>query len=257
MNKQKLLIAVAAVCAAFTLTTACGNDKKEELSSSAPDSLETVTEEVTEEETTSVTTAATTKTTPAATTSAVTTATTAVSADKSEADTEPDTESPDNTAGGTADAPIIVIDPNMGQEQQPPVDNGGSYTPAYNEDIKNKLGIEVVLSGTNEQQAQQYYEACKAAYPSLPWTCNGTSAGIDFDVPLETSSIDVWSMTEEEVTAMLNERLAGRDYHDMSIEELYSLMDIAPGCSYGVEIQGYLSSLTYRDFNNGGYHIMQ
>ena len=80
----------------------------------------------------------------------------------------------------------------------------------------------------------------------MPWTYNGTSAGVD-----------VWSMTDEEVDALINEKLAGRDYHDLSIEELYGLMELTGPTALGDEIVGYFESLTYRDFNAGGYVIAQ
>lgn len=186
-----------------------------------------------------------------------------------------------DTAGGS-DEPKVVVEPEIEKVETPstgepeieistvPVPNEPVVVvptepvvvnpdtpaiPSYDEDIKEKLGIEVTLSGTNEQQAQQYVDACKAAYPSLPWVCTGTWAGIDVSVIQSSSTVDVWNMTEEEVTSMLNERLAGRDYHDMSIEELYSLMDIAQGCSKGVEIYDYLMSLTGKDFNSGGITV--
>ena len=174
---------------------------------------------------------------------------------------EQSTSSGDGSNEGSSDAPLVVIDPNMGQEQQAPVDNsgngGGSSAPAYDEDIKNKLGIEVQLSGSNEQQAQQYYEACKAAYPSLPWAYTGTWAGVDVSSLRSEPSIDVWSMSEEEVDAMINERLAGRDYHDLSLEELYNLQELTGPTALGCEIFDYFGELTSRDFNNGGYVIAQ
>lgn len=237
---RKIIAAIAAVCAAAAITTACGKDKTEELSSSsAPEVLEEVTtEEADEEETTAAEEAAT----KAVTTSAQATAEAAT-------EVEPEIEKVETPSTGESEI-SITIDPTMGQEQttqtpivqQPVVD-----TPAYNQDIKDKLGVEVVLTGTNEQQAQQYVDACKAAYPSLPWVNSGTWAGID-----------VWSLTADELDALINERLAGRDYHDLSIEELYALQDLTEGLSpLADEIGAYFNDLTSKDFNNGGYVIAE
>ncbi len=155
----------------------------------------------------------------------------------------------------------ITIDPTMGQEQttqapvvqQPVVD-----TPTYDEDIKEKLGIEVVLTGTNEQQAQQYVEACKAAYPSLPWVNSGTVVCVD--VSAKSLEFDVWAdgVTDESIDTMINERLAGRNYCELSINELYDLMDLVPrGTALCCEIADYFDSLTSKTFNNGGYVIAE
>lgn len=132
-----------------------------------------------------------------------------------------------------------------------------SIIPSYDADIKEKLGVEVVLTGSNEQQAQQYVEACKAIYPTLPWVNDGVAAGVDVSSLRSETSIDVWSMTEEEVDALINERLAGRNYHDLSLEELYSLQDITGPTAFGCEIYDYFMSLTYKDFNSGGYVIAE
>lgn len=170
-----------------------------------------------------------------------------------------------DTAGG-ADEPKIVIEPKIeqstegGNEELNVVENWvvTGEDPEleeklrqqeenridYNQDIYDKIGVKVTLTGSNEEQARQYYEACKAAYPSLPWAYTGTGAGVD-----------VWSMTHEEVDALINERLAGRDYHDLSLEELYSLLDLAGPTDFGMEILGYFNDLTARDFNFGGYHV--
>lgn len=172
-----------------------------------------------------------------------------------------------DTAGG-ADEPKIVIEPKIeqstegGNEELNVVENWvgiGEDTELeerlrqqeenridYNQDIYDKIGVKVTLTGSNEEQARQYYEACKAAYPSLPWYNNGNSAGVD-----------VWAegVTDEEVDAMINERLAGRDYHDLSLEELYSLMDITGRTALGDDITSYFFDLTGRDFNFGGYHV--
>lgn len=262
MKKVNYALA-AALCAASVFAVSCGNEK---LPEESPAAVETSAAVTTEAVTTAKTTAKTSAVTKAAkTTAVVTTKATAATEPKADAGlkNEQSTSSSEGSNEGSSDAPLVVIDPNMGQEQQAPIDNGGnsggevSQAPAYDEDIKNKLGIEVQLSGSNEQQAQQYYDACKAAYPSLPWVNDGVAAGVDVSSLRSETSIDVWSMSEEEVDALINERLAGRDYHDLSIEELYSLQDITERTAFGNEIYNYFMSLTHKDFNNGGYHIMQ
>lgn len=182
---------------------------------------------------------------------------TAGGADEPKIAIEPKIEQSEDTievrlGSGDGNSIPAVIDPSMNQEQ--PIDNS-SESFDYNQDIYDKIGVKVTLTGSNEEQARQYVDACKAAYPSLPWTCNGTSAGVDVSSLREETSVDVWSMTEEEVDALINERLAGRDYHDLSLEELYSLLDLAGPTDFGMEIFGYFSDLTYRAFNFGGYHV--
>lgn len=152
----------------------------------------------------------------------------------------------------------IIIDPTMGQEDNPVVEQPSGNTPTYNQDIKDKLGIEVVLTGSNAEQAQQYYEACKAAYPNLPWYCGDNSAGIDVSSLRSETSVDVWSLTADELDALINERLAGRDYHDLSLEELYTLQDLTEGLSpLADEIGAYFNDLTSRDFVTGGYVVAE
>ena len=125
----------------------------------------------------------------------------------------------------------------------------------YNQDIYEKLGIKVELSGTNEEQARQYYEACKEAYPNLPWV--GTSNQVAVDVSsLRSETIDVWSMTDEECDALLQDRLAGRDYHDLSLEELAQIVaDFGPVTEFSAEIDRYFNDLTGRDFNSSGWVV--
>lgn len=130
-------------------------------------------------------------------------------------------------------------------------------TPSYNEDIYEKLGIKVELSGTNEEQAHQYYEACKEAYPNLPWYDNGVNVSVDLDVLCSPDIPDIYSMSPDEVTVLIQERLAGRDYHDLSLEELAQIAaDYGPRGELGGEIYGYFNDLTGRDFNAGGLVIL-
>lgn len=263
---KKLIFFVTTGTLFATLFSGCGNSRIQN-TESAPTAATVTTETQTS------TTATKAKTTVVVTTTAVisgsksapkntqsqstsvnTTVDTAGGSDEPKVVVEPKIEKSEDTGevrlgNGDGNSIPAVIDPNMGQEQQAPVDNGGngggSSTPAYNEDIYEKIGVKVKLSGSNEQQAQQYYEACKAAYPSLPWSYGETWAGVD-----------VWSMSEEEVDAMINERLAGRDYHDLSLGELYSLLDLTGPTDFGMEILGYFYDLTSRDFNFGGYHVV-
>lgn len=247
---RKIISAIAAICAAMVFTTACGNDKPEELSSSVVETIETVTENSTDE-----------KSSDTAATEAGTQKEENTTEASAEYETQPPTDEKVETPSTDEPEISITIDPTMGQEQttqapvvqQPVVD-----TPAYNQDIKDKLGIEVVLTGSNEQQAQQYVDACKAAYPSLPWVNNGTWAGVDVSSLRSETSVDVWSLTANELDALINERLAGRDYHDLSIEELYALQDLTEGLSpLADEIGAYFNDLTSKDFNNGGYIIAE
>lgn len=154
----------------------------------------------------------------------------------------------------------ITIDPTMGQEDKPVVEQPSGNTPNYNQDIKDKLGIEVVLTGSNAEQAQQYYEACKSAYPNLPWYCGNNSAGIDISQIIDASGFDAWAegVTDESVDAIINELLAGRDYHDLSLDELAEIIPyVSRGTSLGAEINMYFGELTHRDFVTGGYVVAE
>lgn len=129
--------------------------------------------------------------------------------------------------------------------------------PSYNEDIYEKLGIKVELSGTNEEQAQQYYEACKEAYPNLDWVVTGVGVGVDVSSLRSETSIDVWDVGTEAYDNALRERLAGRDYHDLSLEELAQIVaDFPGGSELSSEINRYFNDLTGRDFNAGGLVIL-
>lgn len=152
----------------------------------------------------------------------------------------------------------IVIDPTMGQGGSGVVEHTPDGSSGYDADIKNKLGIEVVLTGSNAEQAQQYTDACRAAYPDLPWYNNGNWAGIDTPAIQASSGFDAWAegVTDESVDAIINEKLAGRDYHDLSIYELAEIIPyVSRGTNLGAEINNYFNSLTSRDFNNSGYYI--
>lgn len=191
-----------------------------------------------------------TTTTVAETTALVTENTTEESTESSE-----DSENTGNSSTETKKVEII-IDPTMGQEDDPVVEQPSGNTPNYNQDIKDKLGIEVALTGSNAEQAQQYYEACKAAYPSLPWYCGDNSAGIDISQIIDASGFDAWAegVTDESVDAIINEILAGRDYHDLSLDELAEIIPyVSRGTSLGAEINMYFGELTHRDFVTGGY----
>lgn len=169
-----------------------------------------------------------------------------------EAETEEKEATDDKTESNSGGE--IIIDPEMGLGSQSPAGN----LPYYDEDIKRKLGIEVELTGSNAEQAQQYTDACRAAYPDLPWYNNGTSAGVDPNILLEASGFDAWAegVTDESVDAIINEKLAGRNYRDLSIYELAEIIPYASrGTSLGCEIKGYFDDLTYRNFNAGGYYI--
>lgn len=269
---KKLIFFVTTGTLFATLFSGCGNSRIQN-TESAP-TVATVTTE-----TQTSTTATKAKTTVVVTTTAV------ISGSKS---TPKNTQSQStsvttvDTAGG-ADEPKIVIepkieqstedgneelnivenwvvtgeDPSMNQEQ--PTDNS-SESIDYNQDIYDKIGVKVTLTGSNEEQARQYYEACKAAYPSLPWYNNGNSAGVNVTSLEESSGFDAWAegVTDESVDAIINEKLAGRDYHDLNIEELADIMPyVSRGTTFGCEIGMYFDELTHRDFNFGGYHILQ
>lgn len=256
---KKLIFFVTTGTLFATLFSGCGNSRIQN-TESAPTAATVTTETQTS------TTATKAKTTVVVTTTAVisgskstpkntqsqstsvTTVDTAGGADEPKIAIEPKIEQSEDTievrlGSGDGNSIPAVIDPSMNQEQ--PIDNS-SESFDYNQDIYEKIGVKVTLTGSNEEQARQYYEACKAAYPSLPWVNDGVWAGVD-----------VWSMSEEEVDSMINERLAGRDYHDLSLEELYSLQEITERTMLGNEIYGYFNDLTGRDFNFGGYHILQ
>lgn len=219
-------------------------------------SAENTTSAVTSTESNTANTAETTEKTDTTTTVAETTALVTENTTEESTENSEDSENTDNSSTETKKVEII-IDPNMGHENNSVVEQPISSTPRYNQDIKDKLGIEVVLTGSNAEQAQQYLDACKSAYPNLPWSGGGTCAGVDVSSLRSETSIDVWSMSEEEVDALINERLGGRDYHDLTLEELYNLQDITERTAFGNEIYNYFMDLTYRDFVTGGYVVAE
>lgn len=152
---------------------------------------------------------------------------------------------------GNDDYNIVIGEVVPGEEPVP------EPTPEqnYNQDIYEKLGIKVELSGTNEEQARQYYEACKEAYPNLPWVGTNSQVAVDVSSLRSPDAPDALSMTEEEYNALIQERLAGRDYHDLSLEELAQIVaDFGP-CGLGAEIDRYFNDLTSRDFNSSGWVV--
>lgn len=233
------------------LLSGCGKID-EAVSETSLVSAENTTSAVTSTESSTSDSAETTEKTDTTTTVAETTALVTENTTEESTESSEDSENTGNSSTETKKVEII-IDPTMGQEDDPVVEQPSDNTPNYNQDIKDKLGIEVVLTGSNAEQAQQYYEACKAAYPSLPWYCGDNSAGIDVSPLRSEISIDVWSMSEEEVDTLIYERLGGRDYHDLTLEELYNLQDITERTAFGNEIYNYFMDLTSRDFVTGGY----
>ncbi|MCM1506474.1 MAG: hypothetical protein NC177_04990 [Ruminococcus flavefaciens] len=127
-----------------------------------------------------------------------------------------------------------------------------SDTENYDFEVYEKLGIKVNLYGDNAQQAQQYYDACVEAYPNLPWTHSSNQVSID----ISQVSNAAWELLEEtsveDVTAQLNDILSGRDYHDLSIEELYS---IAGYCEVAcrTDILLYFRDKTSKNFTFSGW----
>lgn len=152
----------------------------------------------------------------------------------------------------TSDDPIYEEDETASGEIEHSVESG-----YYDKEAYEKLGVEVHLSGTNEEQAAQYVAACKEKYPSLPWEETGMSAGISNIALQEASGIDVWSMSQEENDEIINERLAGRDYHDLSLEELADVVAVCGPSFFSAEIVNYFNNLTGRDFTAGGWYIRE
>lgn len=250
-----------AILLSSLLLSGCGKiddtaDTGDNVSDTSIVSAENTTSAVTSTESNTANTAETTEKTDTTTTVAETTALVTENTTEESTENSEDSENTDNSSTETKKVEII-IDPTMGQEDDPVVEQPSGNTPNYNQDIKDKLGIEVVLTGSNAEQAQQYLDACKSAYPNLPWTGGGTWAGIDVSQIRSETSIDVWSMTDEEIDALIYERLAGRDYHDLSIEELYNLMELTGPTALGCEIFDYFNDLTSRDFVTGGYVVAE
>lgn len=133
------------------------------------------------------------------------------------------------------------------------VDNPEYVVEDYDKDAYEKLGIKVKLTGTNEEMAQQYYNACVEAYPDLPWGVTGSGVSIDISSLRSETSIDVSIMQSEEIDALINEKLAGRDYHDLDLYELYELQAYTGMSELGIEISKYFNDLTGKDFVSGGW----
>ena len=267
--KNKIFLCTALL----SVLALCGCNQKAEESFSQSDissTAETTTVSVSTSATTSTTTAistssavATTNTTTATTTTLKATATSESVTSVSDKVTE--TVKPDVTEDNSGNISIeddgglkIIVDEDIDvviEEQQQPVNVEEPQN--YNQDIYEKLGIKVNLTGTNEEQAHQYYEACKEAYPNLDWGCTDVDVSINLYAMRSPDAPDVYSMSPDEITALIQERLAGRDYHDLSLEELAQIAaDCGPGCELGAEIYDYFNDLTSRDFNAGGWTII-
>lgn len=165
----------------------------------------------------------------------------------------------DNSNNGTftiEESPIVIEyadEPYMpgtgtGVTEQPIPDD----VVTYDNDVYQKLGIKVELYGDNAQQAQQYYDAVTAAHPSLPWGNGGNNVSVDFTSKVAEAQEEADNTSVEEVTNKLNDILAGRDYHDLSIEELYDITGYAAIAARG-DILSYFSEQTSKQFNAGGW----
>ena len=257
--KNKIFLCTALL----SVLALCGCNQKAEESFSQSDissTAETTTVSVSTSATTSTTTAISTSSAVATTTTLKATATSESVTSVSDKVTE--TVKPDVTEDNSGNISIeddgeskIIIEPII-EENQPIEIPDEMIGPDYNEDIYQKLGIKVNLTGTNEEQARQYYEACKEAYPNLPWSYTGNWAGVDVSSLRSEIYNEVWSMTDEECDALLQERLAGRDYHDLSLEELAPIVaDFGPVTELSAEIDRYFNDLTSRDFNHSGWVV--
>ena len=262
--KNKIFLCTALL----SVLALCGCNQKAEESFSQSDissTAETTTVSVSTSATTSTTTAISTSSAVATTTATTTTlkATATSESVTSVSDKVTETVKPDVTEDNSGNISIedngeskIIIEPII-EENQPieiPDEMIGSD---YNEDIYQKLGIKVNLTGTNEEQAHQYYEACKEAYPNLPWYDNGVNVSVDVSSLRSPDAPDIYSMSEDEYNAYVQERLAGRDYHDLSLEELAQIAaDCGPGPGVAFELYNYFNDLTGRDFNAGGWTII-
>lgn len=271
--KNKIFLCTALL----SVLALCGCNQKAEESFSQSDissTAETTTVSVSTSATTSTTTTistssavATTNTTTATTTTLKATATSESVTSVSDKVTE--TVKPDVTDDSTDGIEItennnnggfnpLIIDENgvviVEQQETVYVDEEPQN---YNQDIYEKLGIKVNLTGTNEEQARQYYEACKEAYPNLPWYNDDIGVGVDVSSLRSEIYNEVWSMTDEECDVLLQDRLAGRDYHDLSLEELAQIVaDFGPVTDLSLEIDNYFNDLTGRDFNAGELVIL-
>lgn len=143
---------------------------------------------------------------------------------------------------------FVEVDDEFIDNPDPPQNNINDYS----QDVYEKLGVKVKLEGTNEEQAQQYYDAVVAAHPTLPWDYGANNVSLNLiDKFIETEN-EIGDMSAEEVSVILDEKLAGRDYHDLSVEELYDISGYA-NFANRMEILSYLAELTGRDFNFGGW----
>ncbi|MDY4413853.1 MAG: hypothetical protein SPE43_05745, partial [Ruminococcus sp.] len=203
--KNKIFLCTALL----SVLALCGCNQKAEESFSQSDissTAETTTVSVSTSATTSTTTAISTSSAVATTTTLKATATSESVTSVSDKVTE--TVKPDVTDDSTDGIEItennnnggfnpLIIDENgvVIVEQQEPV-YVDEEPQNYNQDIYEKLGIKVNLTGTNEEQARQYYEACKEAYPNLPWVATSNQVAVDVSSLRSPDAPDALSMTE-------------------------------------------------------------
>lgn len=125
----------------------------------------------------------------------------------------------------------------------------------YDQEAYEKLGIKVNLHGTNEEQAQQYYDACVAAHPTLPWNHGSNSVSIS-TYELECSvREETDGMSDFEIEAIGISKLNGKNYKDASLEELYNAIPyFYVACTdYSVECINYWMDVTHKTFTFGGW----
>lgn len=265
MKSLKIMTAVVSAFLCMMSLWSCGKTEEEIYSGSEsePAVESEITETVTSEETVTETTetTATTATTAQATTSAVTETATAVN-DVSETENNETPEVTTNEEGiyDNSNSGAFTITEDMFEfVTEFPVDYSGVENIPYNSDAPTydpityeKLGIKVELSGTNAEMAQQYYDAVSNAYPNLPWDNGGNSVSIDWGNKVDEAWAEAKATSIDEVSAKLDSILSGRDYHELSLEELYSVMGYASVVGR-VDIMSYFSEQTHKDFIAGDY----
>ncbi len=114
-------------------------------------------------------------------------------------------------------------------------ENGEEIMPNFY--LYTRFGVEVVLPGDLEGNAQALYDALVKKHPTLSWILDGKSVYLDWTA--KTNNMD-WNLSDKEIDAKINAWLAGRNYKDLTLEELYEHFDLCYKSSLGQEISNYI-----------------
>lgn len=152
---------------------------------------------------------------------------------------ETTTLAPESTAESNIDKPAGTVTFPLQEPKFTAIfttaENGEEIMPNFY--LYTRFGVEVVLPGDLEGNAQALYDALVKKHPTLSWILDGKSVYLDWTA--KTNNMD-WNLSDKEIDAKINAWLAGRSYKDLTLEELYEHYDLCYKSSLGQEISNYI-----------------